>query len=222
MALARSGAFKCFSIVGSEFSVYRFHLSISSHMRARPIPDLSILLQLDQIPPAPFRKPRAKPTYRPHSKFSHEDDIRLRELVTEYGTSSWRGVAELMPGRNSRQCRERWLNYLNPALNTNAWTADEDALLKQTYAAIGPRWVCLTKFFPTRTDAMLKNRFQVLQRKHTRDSEGKKEGAQTPAEIGLPVQSPEACEPIGLWFENSAGQLSDNSDFGVFFETAGF
>jgi hypothetical protein len=160
-------------------------------MANRPASDISILLQLEQIPPAPFRKPRAKPTYRPHAKFTAVEDARLRELVAEHGASSWRAVAKLMPGRTTRQCRERWINYLDPALNTNAWTSDEDALLERTYAAIGPRWVCLTQFFPTRTDAMLKNRFQVLQRKHRQTAAG------TP-------QSPDACAPIGLWLGNNS------------------
>jgi hypothetical protein len=171
-------------------------------MRALPTPDLGILLQLDQIPPAPFRKPRAKPTYRPHSKFSPEEDAQLRELVAEHGANSWRVVAKSMSERNSRQCRERWLNYLNPALNTNAWTPQEDALLEGAHAAIGPRWVYLTTFFPTRTDAMLKNRFQVLQRKQTRGAEAQEEG-----------------EPIGLWFDGTPGPVGDEEAFRELFES---
>jgi hypothetical protein len=207
-------AFNDLSRVGLRFNAYRTMAAFSSHMRALPIPDIGLLIQLDQIPPAPFRKPRAKPTYRPHSKFSPEDDARLRELVAEHGANSWRAIAKLMPDRNSRQCRERWLNYLNPSLNTNAWTPDEDGLLERAHAAVGPRWVYLTKFFPTRTDAMLKNRFQVLQRKHTRDS------AETPTEVSSPVQSPEVYEPMEFWFESTSGQLGDQRDSREVFESA--
>jgi hypothetical protein len=69
-----------------------------------------------------------------------------------------------MDQKNARQCKERWTNYLSPGINTAAWTRDEEALLIQKYAEFGPRWVAITKFFPNRTDSMLKNRFNRLRR----------------------------------------------------------
>jgi hypothetical protein len=113
------------------------------------------------------RKPHLKPIYRPHSKFSLEEDVRLRALVGEHGTN-WRQISKCMEPRNSRQCRERWQNYLNPSLNVQPWTDAEDALLEKKYEEHGRRWVQMTQFFPNRTDAMLKNRFQVLSRKSLR------------------------------------------------------
>jgi hypothetical protein len=94
--------------------------------------------------------------------------MKLRKLVQEQGPNAWRTIAQSMPGRNSRQCRERWLNYLNPARNTQPWTETEDQLLQETYASIGPRWVYMMKLFPRRTDGMIKNRFMALQRKNQR------------------------------------------------------
>lgn len=104
-------------------------------------------------------------TLKPHSKFSEEEDSRLRELVSEHGENSWIQIASLMPGRNSRQCRERWLNYLTPKLNTNTWTAEEDSLLLEKQKELGTSWVRISKFFEGRTDQMCKNRFFLLQRK---------------------------------------------------------
>jgi hypothetical protein len=118
----------------------------------------------DVLPPFLLRKPRARPIHRPHWKFTPQKDLRLLRLVEEHGPNSWRLIAKHMDNRNSRQCRERWLNYLNPALNTQPWTAAEDALLEQKYAQMGPRWVFMMRFFPNRTNGMIKNRFQVLQR----------------------------------------------------------
>lgn len=106
-----------------------------------------------------------KPMYKPHSKFTEEDDERLRELVDQYGDNSWIQVASEMPGRNSRQCRERWLNYLSPKLNTNSWTQEEDELLIEKHKELGTSWVRISKFFEGRTDQMCKNRFFLLQRK---------------------------------------------------------
>jgi hypothetical protein len=41
----------------------------------------------------------------------HEDDI-LTCLVLRHGVSSWLTIAARMPGRNARQCRDRWNHYL--------------------------------------------------------------------------------------------------------------
>jgi hypothetical protein len=120
------------------------------------------------------RKPCPNPVFKPHSKFTLEEDLKLRQLVTEHGLDAWRAIAQSMPGRSSRQCRERWLNYLHPYLNTRPWTIAEDQLLEQTYEAIGPRWVYMTKLFPNRTDGMIKNRMMALLRKNQRIAEAQK------------------------------------------------
>jgi hypothetical protein len=73
------------------------------------------------------------------------------------------------------------LNYLNPGLNVDPWTELEDISLKRAYETLGPRWVSMVALFPNRTDAMLKNRFQVLQRRK-QQSEGSNDSE--PAGIG--------------------------------------
>jgi hypothetical protein len=102
---------------------------------------------------------------KPHVKFTQEDDDRLCQLVDALGPVDWNAIADQMGGRNPRQCRERWINYLSPGLNTAAWTAAEDALLMQKYLDFGGKWVQIAKCFPNRTDCMVKNRFNKLQRR---------------------------------------------------------
>jgi hypothetical protein len=102
---------------------------------------------------------------KPHVKFTQEDDDRLRRLVAALGPVDWNAIADEMAGKNPRQCRERWINYLSPALNTAAWTPAEDALLMHKYRDFGGKWVQISKCFPNRTDCMIKNRFNKLQRR---------------------------------------------------------
>jgi hypothetical protein len=118
--------------------------------------------------PFAFRKPRAKPVYKGHAKFTPQEDFRLCHLVRDHGANNWRLIAQYMPGRNSRQCRERWLNYLNPELNVHPWTPAEDALLEEEYQQLRGRWMLLLPCLPCRTDGMIKNWFQLLQRKPKR------------------------------------------------------
>ncbi|KAH0786342.1 Myb-like DNA-binding domain containing protein [Histomonas meleagridis] len=104
--------------------------------------------------------------------FSHEEDYRLSQLVEEYGNSDWLLIASMMEKRNSRQCRERWINYLSPDINTSKWTPEEDELLMEKYKEIGSKWVQISKFLEGRTEIMVKNRFQVLQRRLSKEKEG--------------------------------------------------
>jgi hypothetical protein len=101
--------------------------------------------------------------------FSPEEDKKLSGLVARLGADNWPAVTARMPRRTLRQCRERYVNYLAPGLNTRAWTPEEDQLLLETQHEIGPLWTAMQGLFPNRTDSMLKNRFHVLKRKRQAD-----------------------------------------------------
>ena len=54
-------------------------------------------------------------------KFSHDEDQKLIKLVESYGQKNWGLIANEMPGRSQRQCRERWLNNLSPFFVKNVF-----------------------------------------------------------------------------------------------------
>ncbi|OHT01268.1 Myb-like DNA-binding domain containing protein [Tritrichomonas foetus] len=103
--------------------------------------------------------------FKPHEKFTIDDDATLRRLVAKYGENNWNQIALMMPGRKPRQCKERWMNYLTPSLNTSKWIESEDQLLLEKVSELGFKWVKISKFFENRTDQMVKNRFHILKRK---------------------------------------------------------
>lgn len=117
-----------------------------------------------------------KKVYKPHAKFTQEDDELLRSLVADKKSIDWYEVSLMMPGRNPRQCRERWTNYLCPTLNTSEWTQEEDNLLREKVGLLGKKWVKISRFFHNRTDQMCKNRFNILERKELRVKRGRKPG----------------------------------------------
>jgi hypothetical protein len=41
----------------------------------------------------------------------------VMELVAMYGAKKWSLIAQKLPGRIGKQCRERWHNHLNPNIN---------------------------------------------------------------------------------------------------------
>jgi hypothetical protein len=98
-------------------------------------------------------------------KFTSEEDAYLSQLVANFGTHNWHKVASLMPMRNPRQCRERYNNYLNPAIRRDPWTPDEDGLLLAKAKELGPKWNTIGQLFANRSDNALRNRWHQLIRR---------------------------------------------------------
>jgi hypothetical protein len=138
---------------------------------------------------SPLTRKRA---FRPHDKFSPADDEQLRFLVEAHGPKNWAAIADEMDGKTARQCKERWQNYLAPSLNTAPWTCAEDKLLMEKFQAFGSKWVRISKFFENRTDSMLKNRYNRLQRRKDKRRPRQENVEQaTTASSTAPVTSPD-------------------------------
>jgi hypothetical protein len=134
------------------------------------------------------------------SKFTAAEDARLRSLVHDWGTANWRQIADKMGGgRTTRQCRERWQNYLRRDIVNGPWTAEEERLLVEKYAEYGPIWRTIQSFFPCRTDIDIKNCWLRRQRKLRREI-SKTESCSTPAQQSLmiPFQA-DADEVVWEW-----------------------
>ncbi|KAJ6253719.1 snRNA-activating protein complex subunit 4 [Anaeramoeba flamelloides] len=87
---------------------------------------------------------------------SVEDEFLIKAVNT-LGLSAWYQIAELVPSRNVKQCRERWKNQLDPDINRGEFTEEEKKLLKQKVYEIGTRWCIVSTFFKGRPENMLKN-----------------------------------------------------------------
>jgi hypothetical protein len=98
-------------------------------------------------------------------KFTSDEDAYLSNLVATFGNHNWQKVASLMPMRNPRQCRERYNNYLDPAIRRDPWTAEEDAVLLAKAKELGPKWNTIGQLFVNRSDNALRNRWHQLMRR---------------------------------------------------------
>lgn len=43
--------------------------------------------------------------------------------------AKWSKIKEMLPGRSAKQCRERFINHLDPNLKKGDWSDDEEAIL---------------------------------------------------------------------------------------------
>ncbi|KAI4326261.1 hypothetical protein MLD38_031592 [Melastoma candidum] len=90
------------------------------------------------------------------------EDQRLKVAVMLFGPTNWRKISDFVPGRTHVQCRERWVNSLDPSLNWNAWTVEEDAKLEAAIAEHGYCWSRIAACIPPRTDNQCRRRWKNL------------------------------------------------------------
>lgn len=110
-----------------------------------------------------------RPSYfTPKIKFTPDEDVLLLNAVKSLGVGDWHVIASRIPGRNPRQCRERWNNYVNPSLISSPWTTKEDEFLLEKYQELGPHWHTIASYFTSRSTNSIKNRFIILQRRQKR------------------------------------------------------
>jgi len=114
------------------------------------------------------KKKQAKRTKRPKNIWVAEEDKKLLELIEVYGPSHWSTIASFMPGREGKQCRERWHNHLNPAILKESWTEAEDLRLFLLYKLYGSKWSVLSFMFSGRTDNSIKNHWNSIMKKKVR------------------------------------------------------
>lgn len=122
--------------------------------------DEEIINNLPQIPNSVLLKVFIKENQQRRA-FSKEEDQRLLYLVDNYGKTKWEKIAELMPFRSLRQCKERYEGYLSPCINHNKFTNEEDSLIIEKYKELGTKWTKIAKFFKGRSGNQIKNRFNT-------------------------------------------------------------
>ncbi|GLD96083.1 hypothetical protein PINS_up004761 [Pythium insidiosum] len=88
----------------------------------------------------------------------HEDEL-LKRLVAG-GNKNWGEVAAKIPGRTSKQCRERWHNHLDPNIVRGAYTPEEDRIILEAQARLGNRWSVIAAMLPGRTEDAVKIRWK--------------------------------------------------------------
>jgi len=125
-------------------------------------------------------------------KWSGEEDMLLRRLLSQLGFDNWVGIAANIPGRSSKQCRERWNHHLSPTVNTDNMTVEEDEKLLSLHVKYGNSWSKIAREMPGRTDNMVRSRIQVIRRCRVDDTPPSPVGTlvtQSPKQVDNPVST---------------------------------
>ena len=112
-----------------------------------------------------------KKKFYTRTRFSPQEDKELIRLVSLYGENDWNKISlELYNQsqkkfqRTSKQCKDRYINYLSPDIQNKEWTLEEDQCLICYFCQYPYRWKILKKFLSGRSEVAIKNRFKHLQK----------------------------------------------------------
>ncbi|GKV05129.1 hypothetical protein SLEP1_g17171 [Rubroshorea leprosula] len=123
-------------------------------------------------------------------EWTKEEDDKLRLAVEAFGERDWQSAASALTGRTGTQCsnrhlycymqmekitssnqaksgqmvqcRERWVNSLDPSLSRSKWSEEEDLRLEAAIEEHGYCWSKVAACMPSRTDNQCWRRWKVL------------------------------------------------------------
>ena len=91
--------------------------------------------------------------------WSEEEDKLLMEWVRVHGPNKWTECSRRILGRCGKQCRERWMNTLDPHVKRGNWTEQEQVVIFEQMQVNWSSWAMISKELPGRTENAIKNYF---------------------------------------------------------------
>lgn len=89
-------------------------------------------------------------------RWTKDEDAILKRAVLKYGRN-WNHIKNIIPNRNAKQCKTRYINHLSPNINKNPFTKDEKKIIYEKHGLLGNKWSDINKFLKHRRPYQIRN-----------------------------------------------------------------
>ena len=80
------------------------------------------------------------PVYVKGGVWTNLEDQIVKAAIQKYGTHQWSKIASLLQRKTAKQCETRWNEYLNPKINFDEFSKEEDARLLDLARRLPNQW----------------------------------------------------------------------------------
>ena len=128
-----------------------------------------------------------------------EDEI-LKAAVMKYGLNQWPRISSLLVRKSSKQCKERWYNWLDPKLKKTEWTKEEDEQLISLVKMFPCQWKTIAPFLGRSAHMCIEHFQELLDKAENRQVDPNNDPRKLrPGEIDPnPESKPARPDPIDL------------------------
>lgn len=91
--------------------------------------------------------------------WTEQEDMLLLQWVEVHGPNKWTECARRIEGRCGKQCRERWMNTLDPRVKRGNWKESEQMRIFEQMQENWSSWATISKHLKGRTENAIKNYF---------------------------------------------------------------
>ena len=128
-----------------------------------------------------------------------EDEI-LKASVMKYGLNQWPRISSLLVRKSSKQCKERWYNWLDPKLKKTEWTKEEDEQLITLVKMFPCQWKTIAPFLGRSAHMCIEHFQELLDKAENRQVDPNNDPRKLrPGEIDPnPETKPARPDPIDL------------------------
>ena len=95
-------------------------------------------------------------THKTRKAWSKEEDDVLLQCIHDLGVGQWSRIAQSFRdktgcNRSTKQCRNRWFNSLDPSVNHNDWSPEEEHMIYDLQKQHGNKWAEIAKHLNRRS-----------------------------------------------------------------------
>jgi hypothetical protein len=130
---------------------------------AEIIHKMKLIIECD-VNPLPASDDKRAGSGRKCQLWAPNEDIRLLAGIYRYGLQSWASIASFVGNSRTRtQCAQRWTRSLNPRIQKESWTPEEEAALLNYVSQYGQKsWSRISSLIGTRSDVQCRYHYNQL------------------------------------------------------------